>query len=92
MLITINQIRMIRMKMKEYVDNSITGKLDKDQLMELADWILRSYDRRGINADEEERKAIKESILAAYFENSKGMFSVSEFAGYFRLVKKVTSQ
>lgn len=89
MLITICQIRNVRKMFKTLIEESGSGKLDKQDLVTLAGSILKSFERSGIELNEESRAAVQESIIVAYFENNASVITIKQFTDLFDTFRRV---
>jgi Ca2+-binding EF-hand superfamily protein len=88
MLVTIRLIHLTKQKMNEF-DRDHNGKLDAEELIALADWILKSYARNAIKVSMEEKIAMKEKILASYDEDRDGIINIRELAFLFESIMEV---
>lgn len=89
MLITICQIRNVRKMFKALIEESGSGKLDKQDLLTLSASILRSFERSGVVVNDASRAAMQESIVAAYLERNDTVITIKHFTQLFDTFRRV---
>lgn len=88
MLVTIRLIHLAKKKFRDF-DVDKNGLLDESELLQLADWMSKSYERSGIKVKDEEKIQLRNRILEKYDLKGNGRITLRDMALLFEEVLEV---
>ena len=88
MLVTIRLIHLAKKKFRDF-DVDKNGLLDESELLQLAEWMSKSYERSGIKVKEEEKIQLRNRILEKYDLKGNGRITLRDMALLFEEVLEV---
>lgn len=88
MLVTIRLIHLAKKKFRDF-DFDKNGVLDETELLQLADWMSKSYERSGIKVKDDEKIQLRNRILEKYDLKGNGRITLRDLALLFEEVLEV---
>jgi hypothetical protein len=90
MLTTIRILHMTKSKFKEFErDHHGVVKVDEAVLVDLVDWMLKSYERSGLHVKADDNRALHESIIANYESKGSAFLGIRELSLFFEKALEV---
>lgn len=85
MLVSIRLIYKTKKKMKE-IQERTDGHMEEKDVLELVDWILKSYQRSGVQVDATDMEQLRHKILSSFEDAKDGLLSIRDLATLFESV------